>query len=376
MSSVTSEAGSNLALLDNLRSFLHLTTQAPIELVCKSSLYLLTNVPSTRHAVLEYIGTFYKVAAFLHLRFNFNLKNADYPDLAVDTNNINHINQVIQLIEVSLNELIKSHKNSEVWVIELAQWSMELIGDIVVNTGMTFADTPGLSNEEVNAYKNPSIVDGLEIWANQCKPTLSLLNLIKACFDKDSSTQTKIIDLVFINNNKYQSKFDWFLYYMSILNAKLFVEKLFLFSLKESLSNQQDVHFKVSRTNVINFLAKSDSSLIINELAKFLNDSTNGLNNKANKSVLIFLLKIAAQSSDLLDLLVDDCLTTKMFLNYLIPYLVEEDESVVKHFFHCLKQIDNCVAIYEIIRNLFEWLKYQSDDKNAKNIEKIIVNKK
>lgn len=49
-------------LIDHIKSFLHLTTQAPLEYVCKSSLYLLTNVPATRLAVFEYLGTFYKVS--------------------------------------------------------------------------------------------------------------------------------------------------------------------------------------------------------------------------------------------------------------------------------------------------------------------------
>ncbi len=48
-------------LIEHIRSFLHLTTQAPLEYVCKSALYLLTHVPATRPAVFEYIGTFYKV---------------------------------------------------------------------------------------------------------------------------------------------------------------------------------------------------------------------------------------------------------------------------------------------------------------------------
>jgi hypothetical protein len=58
-------------VLDNLRSFLQLNNQVPIENVCKSALYLLNHVPSARHAVFEYIATFYKVT------FNIPKKSFD-----------------------------------------------------------------------------------------------------------------------------------------------------------------------------------------------------------------------------------------------------------------------------------------------------------
>jgi hypothetical protein len=144
-------------VIEHLHSFLHLTTQAPLETVCRSSLFLLANVPSTRHAVLEYIGTFYKVGIFLQLRFNYNSKkNPNYPELANDTSNIGHINQVIDLIENALNEILSVASNNDLWSIELAQWLVELIGDISHNTGTQFAgDNSGipLTPEEIASLK-------------------------------------------------------------------------------------------------------------------------------------------------------------------------------------------------------------------------------
>ena len=213
-------------LIENLRSFLHLTTQAPLELVCKSSLYLLTHVPATKPAVFEYIGTFYKVATYLHIRYIFNQKTQPNRDLA-DINNINHINQVLDLIEASIGDLLKSETCNELWSLELSQWLIDLIGDIVSNNGVAFADTPGLSLEESKQFKNLSLIDALELWSIQCKPTKSILNLIRKCFASvQEANKTAMFDLIFIASNKYSSQFDWILCDLSAQNSEYIFEKL------------------------------------------------------------------------------------------------------------------------------------------------------
>lgn len=265
-------SGPNLNFFQHLRSFIHLTTQAPLENVCKSALFLLTRVPSTRHAVIEYIGTFYKVATFLHLRFNLNQKNPNYPDLLTDTNNITHINQVIDHVEMSLIDLLEKSENKEFWSVELSQWLVELIGDISQNTGITFSETQGLSPEEVASFKMPSIADGLEIWNNQCRPTQSILYLIQKCFTLVTPPiQMTIIDLILNSSLKYGQRYDWILCYMSPFQTEIFIEKLLLAGLKEFGPQNQ---IKFSRINAINFFCLNYSNLFTDMLIKFLTNSS------------------------------------------------------------------------------------------------------
>jgi hypothetical protein len=234
----SSSANTNMQesiLSQHLKSFLYLTTQAPLEYVCTSALYLLNHVPSTRHAVLEYIGTFYKVATFLHLQFNRSQQkqkksaNANTTDYVAEANNINHINQVIELIESALIEILSNNKNNEAWSVELSHWFIELLGEIVSNSGDAFANTPDMTPEEMSALRRPTIVDGLEIWSNQCKPTQSLLMLLQKCFTLVEKTETHLYILEYLleTSFKYELKFDWVLCYFSALNPQLIFWEFF-----------------------------------------------------------------------------------------------------------------------------------------------------
>ena len=217
-SASTTTGPTDSLLIQHLKSFLHLTTQAPLEYVCTSALYLLSHVPSTRHAVLEYVGTFYKVATFLHLQFNRNQSQqkqsaSSTSDQLAEVNNINHINQVIDLIETSLADLLANKQNNEMWSRELSRWLIELLGEIVSNSGEAFANTPGLTSDEINALRTPSVVDGLDIWSNQCKPTQSLLLLIHKSFSLVDKAHASIVETLCEVNFKYELKFDWVLCY-------------------------------------------------------------------------------------------------------------------------------------------------------------------
>jgi hypothetical protein len=131
-------------LLENLRTFLYLTSQGHIESVCKSALYLLTNVPSTRHAVFEYIATFYKVATVLHLRYNINQRNPNH-DLTTEMNHITSVNHVIDLVETSISSLIeKSKQDDDIWPFEISIWLIELIGEIVLQNSSTMPECTGI----------------------------------------------------------------------------------------------------------------------------------------------------------------------------------------------------------------------------------------
>ncbi|RMZ95039.1 Integrator complex subunit 5 [Brachionus plicatilis] len=342
-------------LVQHLRSFIHLTTQAPLEQICKSSLYILTRVPSTRHAVIEYISTFYRVTTFLHLRFNLNQKKPNYPDIQTDTKNIQQINQVIDYIEASLVELLQKPDINEFWSVELCQPLLELIGDIVLNTAISFADSPGLSNEEIASFKTPTIADGLEIWNNQCRPTQSILFLIQKCLTLvPEPTEEAIIDLILNTSNKYNVRFDWVLCYLSPLKTHLLFGKFLQWGFKEFLGfNKADLQFsqKFSRLNAINFFATNYSDIVFLEICKFLLNS--------NIEQKMFVLRLASQTPGLLINLLDRILQS--FDNNLIKeeffkMLYQEDRSFVQEIFNCVKQINNSVAVFDILTSILEWL--------------------
>ena len=371
-SSTSSPADS--AIIQHLKSFLHLTTQAPLEHVCTSALYLLNHVPSTRQAVLEYIGTFYKVATFLHLQFNRSqLKqkksNLNAPDFVAEANNINHINQVIELIENSLVDILSNKSNNDIWSIELSRWFIELLGEIASNSGEAFANTPDMTIDEANSFRKPTIVDGLEIWSNQCKPTQSLLMLLQKCFVlvENVSTHLKIIDFMLETNFKYELKFDWVTCYYSALNPQLMFENFLKFSVQEFVKNSK----KSQKVNVMNFYALNFSSLVKSEINKLIQQRAYDLNlNK--KDIVAFLLCIGAQSPALTTLLVDEILNSKEkcalneendLLRYFVSYFVLEntDSSIINNLFSFLKQINNSVAIFDLISSLLEWFMSKND---------------
>ncbi|CAF0791809.1 unnamed protein product [Brachionus calyciflorus] len=382
MSENNPNSSNELNLLQHLRSFIHLTTQAPLEQVCKSSLFILTRVPSTRHAVIEYISTFYRVTTYLHLRFNLNQKKANYPDIQTDTKNIQQINQVIDYIESSLIELIEKPETSEFWCVELSQPLLELIGDIVLNTAISFADSQGLTNEEIASFKLPSISDGLEIWNNQCRPTQSILNIIKKCLIvSNSSTQSTIADFIFATSTKYNLRFDWFLCYLSPFKTELLIEKFLCIGLNEYLASTQNnktqFNEKLMRVNAINFYALNYSDTLLSEIKKFLKNS--------NKSKQMFLLRLASEVPALLSILLNKLLDQcdydgdDLIKNDFFSMLVKNDQFCIAELFHCAKQINNSVAVYDIITNVLDWLDNQDYSNNDylngsfKTIQTLIV---
>lgn len=377
MSDNNPSSSTEMNLFQHLRSFIHLTTQAPLEQVCKSSLYILTRVPSTRHAVIEYISTFYRVTTYLHLRFNLNQKKPNYPDIQTDTKNIQQINQVIDYIETSLIELLEKQDINEFWSIELCQPLLELIGDIVLNTAISFADSPGLTAEEVTSFKLPTISDGLEIWNNQCRPTQSILYIIQKCFTLAShSTQSIIADLVLNTSVKYNVRYDWLLCFLSPFKTEILFEKFLNAGFKEFLGFcKTDGQFvqKLSRTNTINFYALNYSNVILNEVCKFL------VNSSDEKKM--FILRLASQTPALLTILLnkildqydDDDFIKKEFFDMIIT----NGELYAPELFNCLKQINNSVAVNDMITNVLDWIENQDYtinlDESFNKIQKIIV---
>ena len=391
-------------LIEHIRSFLHLTTQAPLEYVCKSALYLLRNVPATRPAVFEYIGTFYKVATFLHIRFSLNKKNASNRNGTgasssdqsnAESNNINHINQVLDLIETSIGEILVAEAgkpimlNNDLWSIELSQWLIDLIGDIISNNGVTFTDTPGLSLEESNQFKSLSIIEALEFWSNQCKPTSGILKLIRKCFITASvPCQLSLIDLIFNASSKYTSMFDWILCDLAALAPQMIFEKCLKIGYKEfaAFNNAADLSQanKLSRTNFINFYSLNFSGIVKSEIVAYLEEAQlDRYDTKTKRTMLFFLLKLSSTATALLNLLLNEILTDSSYcgsqcLEFLRFNLNNCDNPSDKNLLaaylvEAIKQLNNSVAAYDLISSLIAWISSETSMINEQYSENVLI---
>ncbi len=373
LQNINVNAGSGL--IDNLRSFLHLTTQAPLELVCKSALYLLRHVPATRPAVFEYIGTFYKVTTYLHVRYIFQQKNQPNRDLTAEMNNINHINQVLDLIEASISEMLQPNSSNELWSNELLQWLIDLIGDIVSSNGVAFAETPNFSLEESNQFKNLSLVDAIELWSIQCKPTRSILNLIRKSFLSVKETALMaMFEMIFVASSKYSSQFDWILCDLSAQNPELIFENCLKHGFKDFMTSA-----KLNRINVYNFYASNFAAIVKNELVLFLEIARNE-SLRIKKSTLIYLLSLSSSCTPLASLILNEMLSEDndygcRITEYMNECLVDVDTSLVKYFIDCIKQLGNSVAVFDLLCSSIDWLSLmrKSEPKNDFML-KLIVN--
>jgi hypothetical protein len=353
-------------LAHNLHIFLHLTDQAPVETVCKAALYLLDHVPATRPAVLEYLGTLYKVFSVLYLQCNQSQKNATSADQIPDTT---EINKAVDLIEGNLiNSIEELPLNFSCQTIE---WLVDLLGDVVSETGVKFAESnTGLTLEEIQAFRFPTIIDGLEIWSNQCKTTQSILVLIKKCFSKATEKQhfLKMLDNVLRASQKFSNSFDWVLCYLTSLNPEFLFEKLLAFSFKElsEVGLQSEPQIQLPRINVINFYAQNYSNLARDSILAFL---VNLEGEEVFANALSFVLRTASQSAPLLNILANEVLDKTNHENKLAEYLTSQlvlNEKIISNdLFNAIKSMKNSASVYDLMSSLLDWLTSQGYEGNS-----------
>lgn len=135
---------------------------------------------------------------------------------------------MLDLIENQLCDIFTADDdyNIDLWSQELSTWLIELMGDIILNKGVTFTDTPGLSEDESKAFKAFSLIEALEFWSNKCKPTTGILKLIQRCFIAGSEAcQSLIIDKILNASSKYSENFDWILCDLAALSPQIMFQK-------------------------------------------------------------------------------------------------------------------------------------------------------
>jgi hypothetical protein len=364
-------------LASSLHVFLHLADQAPVETVCRSALYLLEHAPATKQAVFDYLGTLYKLFTVLYLQCQQSLRTATSADQIPDTTDIN---RAVDLIETSLAATVERSIDGH-FATELTTWLVDLLGSLVSETGVKFAESNAgvLTPLESYAFRNPGILDGLEIWSNQCKTTQSLLTLIKKCFVKVAETRrdvfyasstSELLDTVLVASQKYASRFDWLLCYLSGLGQELLFEKLLAFNFKETCEpGFQGETPSTPRINVINFYAQNYSGIVRDTTVKFLA----GLENDAvvfSKAVG-FLLRTASQSPSLLVILADEVLLAQTscesnkLTGYLTSQLLLNEKAVSSELFGSIKSLSNSTCVYDLLASVLDWLQTQSYDGNS-----------
>jgi hypothetical protein len=436
--------GTTLQALEHLRCFLQLGAQAPLEVICKSALYLLKNIPSARFAVLEYIGVFYKIGAYLDIRFNLIKKNTSLNQQQQlqqtdDANNIQHINQALDLIEDLIYSQFLSTSNSrdyiEVWSIELSQWLIDTLGEIISNNNMAYSNLPGVSSEEAITLNSMSLIDSFEMWSSNCRPSYSIVKLIQKCITLLASNpllQATIIDKLLVASKKYGNLFDCFLCNIGALLPSIMFERVLYFGFKEVLASKKTPSTGLSkmlspnsplstasnnsedsknnnelpRINMINFYSLNYSNIVRKVIISFLVNNSNNNDDTNNKSALLYILKMATKSNSLLILLINEIFsfscfsestlmptttTTTTSSSYnndkhedtfneplhhfstiLQPYLISDDPEVKSYLIKCIKLLNNNIAVFELILFMIKWLKEeQTNEKNNDNLSNL-----
>jgi uncharacterized protein YejL (UPF0352 family) len=290
----------------------------------------------------------------------------------LDTNSINQLNQTLDLIEASLSRIFSSEDNRDMWSLELAQAFVDLLSKICANAGNALADDGKLSSEYKALLKSTSINECLELFANQCKPIQSMLQLIQRCYSS-SNKQTKmlIMDMLISASNKHQAQFDWALCSLGTMSPNLLFKKVLLAGLKEAklnspnkqltLQQQQQLKKKLARINFINFYALNYAEVVKSELETVMRDSLEQ-DERSSKSTLVYVLRLMAQSPALLNLVLNELLaqitnkTGKTYIEYLRSYVRERDQLVISHLCAALRQMNNGLATFELLFTFLEWL--------------------
>ena len=150
----------------------------------------------------------------------------------------------------------------------------------------------------------------------------------------------------------------------------------------------------------MNFYAQNFSSLVRVELKKLVQEqSCDHVNNIEKKVIVNFFLKMASQSTALASLLIDELLNSANkdsfmeedscaeletdLLSYFVTFFALEnsDSSMANDLFSFLKQINNSVAIFDLVSSLLEWFTSKDDcfelhESSAfiKSIQNLMVN--
>lgn len=355
---------SSIQIAEHLHSFLYFSNQLSIENVCKSAIYLLINIPASRQAAIEHISTFYDIATIYNLNYIINQKSGQNRDLTAELNQTNQLNQLIDTIEAELTDLLTTTDNKDIWSAEISQWLINVLAQITrTHTKKILQITSGSSSVDETSALN--LVDSLQIWTTQCKPTQSILQLLHKCFSLTPSAaalKSNIFDML-LNASSKTSHFDWVLCELGALNPHLMLKKCFDLGIKESRSlsspekQQQQSQQPLKRTSAINFYSLN-YSLVVKRIVKCYLDEIRAKNDKQHaKVILTYLLQVAAQAPALLNFLLNDILSENYELLEIVwPYLIENDQTIVSLLTNCVRQLNNSVAVFDLISSIIKWL--------------------
>ena len=106
---------------------------------------------------------------------------------------------------------------------------------------------------ETNRFENLSLIDALELWSIQCKPTKSILNLIRKCYQSvQDLTKFTMFDMIFTASNKYSSQFDWILCDFSAFNSEFIFESCLKCGYKEFTQTNKLNRIKLKNSSITN----------------------------------------------------------------------------------------------------------------------------
>ena len=342
-------------LLDHLRLFFHYTAPTSLVQICVSAGYLLVHAPATRSAAFDYLGTFYKISAFLQIKQNLEQRNANAREQTELQQNLVQISACIKAVQESIESILESSEGNDSWPVKLSEWLVDLLG--FISSFSSYLDPSRLTLDEVNFLKSMSTYDAIEYWKNQCKTTMDILKLIQKCFQLASDeARWTMIDFIYLTSSKYGTSFDWFLCELSALYPQDMFDKF----LQVSFTELNEANSKLKRASFVQFFSTNFAAVVKNGTMLFLDDmSAEGV--RGSKSAMIFLFRLLSKSPPMMSVMLNEALCwngeyTEHIFSLFRQCLAENDAKFTSSLVDCLKQIKNPAAVFDLSSNLINWM--------------------
>jgi len=316
---VSAPVSSKDDLLKQLRNFLagaSGTNRPPLKpALCSTALYLLSHLPASREAVLEYFGY---VLDGIVARYNPQAGNQD------DRQNQNYNEDeeiVLDELSKTLSGLVTSSPSP--WAPVLSTWCTECLGKLSSKWSNKLCGKTNILHEKLTAWMN-------------CNVGRVLLDLSAECLTKlmDAKVDTKMmsdagpgvmsdtescIAALLETSVKHTPHFDWVLAHIGSCFPQTVPHRVLTVGLKDFISSCKDSGPNVSHesilsktprlssvVNILSHLSSTHISDVQKALHQVLVSSLKGSQSAVNIATLPFLLSLASVSSDVRRALTSD----------------------------------------------------------------------
>ncbi|XP_064649352.1 integrator complex subunit 5-like [Lineus longissimus] len=269
------------------------------EELCCCALYLLQNLPSAHHAVLEYLCDLFDEAVNAHI---LEIELGSNVTGTMDKSR-EQLENIIQDVSSVLLGFIMS--NSEAWSPIISAWSIELLGHI----SSKYSDRQGVPHSS-------SLNKLLQLWMT-CQPTKILMEIATECFASMIGTSPDVcINALLEASVKHSPHFDWVVAHIGSCFPTTIITRVLMCGLKDFChhgSAQTDHHTSsesipkiTSVVGILGHLASQHGQDIKKALLNLFQESLHNEDNPMYTSAVPYLLYLASMSNMLLKVITNE----------------------------------------------------------------------